>query len=66
MSMKTTAFKVKQFESKGEVFETGSYHGISILIRKSDGYVNATKLCSQFETKNGHPKEFRRIFDNAS
>ena len=64
--MKTTAFKVKQFESKGEVFETGSYHGFSILIRQSDGHINATKLCEQFETRNGNPKRFRDIFDNTN
>ena len=52
---------VKKFESNGEVFEIGSYHGISILIRKSDGYINATKLCSQFDTKNGNSKEFRQL-----
>ena len=52
---------VKKFESNGEVFEIGSYHEISILIRKSDGYINATKLCSQFESKSGENKRFRNI-----
>ena len=52
---------VQQFESNNEVFEIGSYHGISILIRKSDGYINATKLCKQ-----PGKKEFYRINDNDS
>ena len=49
---------VKQFSSNGETFEIGSYHEIEILIRKSDNYVNATKLCSQFGTRNGNEKSF--------
>ena len=51
----TKSVDVQKFESNGEVFEIGSYHGISILIRKSDGYINATKLCKQFN------KPFRQI-----
>ena len=63
---KSSTVRVKKLESCGEIFEKGSYHGIEILIRKSDGYVNATKLCAQFETKNGNSKEFRHIFENNS
>ena len=58
MSSTTTEFKT--FKSNGEIFETGFYHKISILIRKSDGYVNATKLCEQFN------KRFRDIIRNQS
>ena len=56
----TKSVDVQQFESNGEVFEIGSYHGISILIRKSDGFVNATKLCNQFE------KDIRQIIRTSS
>ena len=54
----TKSVDVQKFESNGEVFEIGSYHGISILIRRSDGYINATKLCDQFE------KRFRNVIRN--
>ena len=62
----SATIRVEKLESCGETFEKGSYHGIEILIRKSDGFVNATKLCEQFETKSGNAKRFRKIFDNSS
>ena len=64
--MDISSVSLNRLESNGEVFEIGSYHNISILIRKSDGYVNATKLCEQFKTKSDKPKRFRDIFENAS
>ena len=64
--MSKTDIVVKQCSSNGETFEIGSYHGIEILIRKSDKYVNATKLCSQFGTRIGNGKQFRKLLDNSS
>ena len=44
----------------GETFTKGSYNGIEILRRDLGGYINATKLCSQFN------KQFRKIQENKS
>ena len=44
----------------GEDFIHGTYNEISVLIRKSDGYINATVLCNQFN------KRFRKLFENKS
>ena len=59
-----TQVEKQQFNSNNETFVTGTYHGISILIRESDGFVNATKLCSQFKTNNGEQIRYRNITQN--
>lgn len=41
-----------------EAFIKGTYNGINVIIRKKDGYINATKMCEQFN------KRFRKIFEN--
>ena len=52
--------KVELLVSKNSEFIAGSYNGIEVIIRKSDGYINAKKLCKQFN------KKFRKIFENSS
>ena len=49
---------VEHLVSNSEEFVKGTYNGISVLIRKNDGFINATKLCNQFN------KKFRKIFEN--
>ena len=43
-----------------ETFTRGTYNGISIIKRDSDGFINGTHLCNQFG------KRFRKIFENHS
>ena len=54
--------KVEQqiISSDNEVFIRGMYNKINIIIRKKDGFVNATHMCKQFN------KKFRKIFENHS
>ena len=39
---------VKNNKDNSEDFVIGQYNNISVLIRKSDGYINATEMCNQF------------------
>ena len=52
--------KVELLVSKNSEFITGTYNGIEVIIRKSDGFINATKLCNQFN------KRFKKINENHS
>lgn len=47
-------------ESNNEIFKYCSYNEINIIQRNKDKYVNATKLCLQFN------RVFRKIYDNKS
>ena len=38
-----------------ETFTRGTYNGISIIRRDSDGFINATDMCKQFN------KRFKKI-----
>ncbi|KAA6373430.1 MAG: hypothetical protein EZS28_031041, partial [Streblomastix strix] len=38
-----------------EQFIIASYNGMTILVRQSDGYINATQFCDQYN------KRFRRL-----
>ena len=43
--MTTTTNKINgRVNGEIETFTTGTYNGISVLIRDKDGYINATKL----------------------
>jgi hypothetical protein len=37
--------------SNNESFTMGSYHGISIIIKDLDRYINATVMCNQFNRR---------------
>ena len=50
-----------QNRTNGEEFTRASYHSISILVRKHDGYINAHAMCKQISNK-----EFYGIGDNKS
>jgi hypothetical protein len=50
--------KQNKIVSNNETFTEGTYNGVPIIIRDKDGYVNATKMCNQFDRK------FKRIFEN--
>ena len=41
----TTATTTTAIIHKDQMFIRGIYNDISILVRESDGYVNATKMC---------------------
>ena len=41
-----------------ETFTRGTYNKISVIIRDADGFINATKMCDQFNTR------FRKLFQN--
>lgn len=56
----TEAGNIDSIESNGEIFTYCSYNSINIIQRNSDKYVNATKLCSQFN------RVFRKIYDTKS
>jgi hypothetical protein len=44
--------------SNSETFTNSTYNGISVLIRDKDNFINATKMCNQFNRK------FKKIFEN--
>ncbi|KAA6376457.1 MAG: hypothetical protein EZS28_028017 [Streblomastix strix] len=50
--------QIETTTQNNETFKIGSYNGLNILMRKSDGYVNASKLCDQ------HHKPFRHLLKN--
>ena len=52
--------KVEQvvINSNREQFIKGTYNKIMVIIRKKDGFINATHMCNQFN------KKFRKIFEN--
>ena len=52
--------KVELLVSNNSEFITGTYNGIEVIIRKSDVFINATKLCNQFN------KRFKKINENHS
>ena len=52
--------KVELLVSNNSEFIAGTYNGIEVIIRKSDGFINATKLCNQFN------KRFKKINENHS
>ena len=45
---------VKIVDTKQDSFVHGTYNGIEIITRKSDGYVNASKNGSSFERNRRH------------
>jgi hypothetical protein len=49
---------LEQITSNDETFTRGTYNGINIIKRNQDGFINATKMCLQFDRK------FKKIFDN--
>jgi len=60
MIQEVNAVEKSPIISNGEDFTEGEYNGIKVLKRKSDGFINATKMCNQFG------KNFRKIFQNDS
>jgi len=44
--------------SNDETFTRGTYNDISVIIRDADGFINASKMCDQFN------KRFRKLFEN--
>ena len=60
MIQEVNAVEKSPIISNGEDFTEGLYNGIKVLKRKSDGFINATKMCNQFG------KNFRFIFQNES
>ena len=60
MIQEVNAVEQSPIISNGEEFTEGLYNGIKVLKRKSDGFINATKMCNQFG------KNFRQIFKNDS
>ena len=44
----------------GETYTRGTYNGISVIIHDTDGFMNATEMCKQFNRK------FRKILENHS
>ena len=50
----------QKISCNGENFIRGTYNGIEVLIRESDGFINATEMCKQFN------RRFRKIFENHS
>ncbi|KAA6366963.1 MAG: hypothetical protein EZS28_037510, partial [Streblomastix strix] len=51
----------RQIGSNNENFTIGSYNGFEIMIRDSDGFVNATKLVQQINEREHTTKELRNI-----
>ena len=52
---------VESLESKNETFVKGTYNGIEIISRKSDGFVNATKMVHVLRgTSDGQFRRFLR------
>ena len=52
------------FKDINEDYSFGKYGDFNVIIMKKNGYINATKLCSNAETKNGTRKEFYRWLEN--
>ncbi|KAA6362086.1 MAG: hypothetical protein EZS28_042387 [Streblomastix strix] len=51
----------RQIGSNNENFTIGSYNGFEIMIRDSDGFINATKLVQQINEREHTTKELRNI-----
>lgn len=47
------------FEQIYKQYYWGKYGDFRVIIDIDDGYINATKLCNQAQTKGGSPKEFK-------
>lgn len=47
------------FKEINENYSLGKYGDFNVIIMKSNGYINATKLCSDAVTKSGKQKTFR-------
>lgn len=48
----------KNIVCNNETFIKGTYNGIEVIIREKDGFINATKMCKQFN------KRFAKINEN--
>jgi|SRR5579872_881155 len=48
------------FKDINEDYAWGKYGDIKVIIMKENGYINATHLVHNTQTKNGRPKEFRQ------
>ncbi|KAA6366506.1 MAG: hypothetical protein EZS28_037967 [Streblomastix strix] len=54
----TTQDNTTSQSQSNETFNSASYNGMTILIRQSDGYINATQFCDQYN------KRFRNLLRN--
>lgn len=54
------------FKDINDEYCWGNYGDTKVILMKENGYVNATKLCSDAKTKTGTKKEFKEWKKNAS